>query len=319
MKVLITGSSGYCGRVISAHLAARGVPVVGLDVEPPRSGTDVQGFTFERVDVRLRAQVERAFETHAPTHAIHLAFRVDPTHDAQADRILNIEGSRNVGEACFESPSIRQAVLMSSISVYGPHRDNPEWIDEQQPPRPAGYPYAEHKTACEAIWRALAAGRRRNLVILRSCTVAGPGYSKPGGVIRTIARSPLLPRVPGGDGRIQLIHEQDLAGLVDRVIHDGDVRGTFNLCPASFSTIRALGRTQGHPSIPVPLFVLRALLGIAWHLRIRGAAPSAAPLLAHGIVASPARLVSRYGYSFRYGTREAFLDAVEKRRLRGTL
>ncbi|MBW2263029.1 MAG: NAD-dependent epimerase/dehydratase family protein [Deltaproteobacteria bacterium] len=318
-KVLITGSSGYCGHVIAAHLAGRGVPVVGLDVEPPRAGAERPGFTFEHVDVRHRGQVERVFATHEPTHVIHLAFRIDPTHDPEADRVLNVEGSRNVGDACFGAPSIRQAVLMSSISVYGAHEDNPEWIDEDQPMRPGGYAYAEHKKQCEAQWRALAKRAGRNLVILRMCTVAGPSCTKPGGVVRTIARSPLLPSIMGGDGRIQLIHEQDLAELVDRVIHDEEASGTFNLCPDSFSTIRALGRTQGRPSVPVPLPVLRALLGLLWRLRIGGAAPEAAPLLAHGIVASPARLVDRYGYSFRYGTREAFLDAVEKRRLRGTL
>jgi UDP-glucose 4-epimerase len=289
MRVLITGSSGYCGRVIAGHLADIGVPVVGLDVDPPRSGVARPGFAFERVDVRRRGQVERAVAAHEPTHVIHLAFRLDPTHDPEADRILDVEGSRNVGEACFEAPSIRQAVLMSSISVYGAHDDNPEWIDEDQPLRPAGYSYAEHKKLCESQWRTISERTGKNLVVLRMCTVAGPSYTKSGGVVRTIARSPLLPSVPHGDGRIQLIHEKDLAELVGRVVHDEEITGTFNLCPDSFSTIRALGRTLGRPSVPIPLPVLRIFLGLLWRLRIGGATPAAVPLLAHGIVASPAR------------------------------
>jgi UDP-glucose 4-epimerase len=319
MNVLITGSSGYCGRVIAAHLEKRGVPVVGLDVQPPPTGGREQRLAFERVDVRRADQVARAFAAHRPTHVIHLAFRVDPTHDREADRLHDVEGTRHVADACLATSTVRQAVLMSSISVYGAHEDNPEWIDEDHPLRPAGYSYAEHKAQCEIIWRNLARRARPRPVILRACTVAGPGYDRSGGVVSTIARSPVLPSVTGGDGRIQLIHERDLAGLVERITGDGEITGTFNLCPDSFSTIEALGRTQARRCIPVPLPVLRAILGLAWHLRIGPGPPAAAPLLAHGIVASPARLVSRYGYVFRYGTREAFLDAVEKRRLRGTL
>jgi UDP-glucose 4-epimerase len=319
MNVLITGSSGYCGRVIAAHLARRGVPVVGLDLQPPASGDPGQRFTFERVDVRRRAQVAGAFAAHRPTHVIHLAFRVDPTHEPQADRLHDVQGSGNVADACLCTSSVRQAVLMSSISVYGAHEDNPEWIDEDQPLRPGGYSYAEHKVQCEVLWRSLARGPGARPVILRTCTVVGPSYTRPGGVVRTIARSPLLPSITGGDGRIQLIHERDLAELVERIIGDGQITGTFNLCPDSFSTIEALGRTQARRCIPVPLPALRAILGLAWHLRLGATPPAAAPLLAHGIVASPARLVGRYGHVFRYGTREAFLDAVKKRRLRGTL
>jgi UDP-glucose 4-epimerase len=319
MNVLITGSSGYCGRVITAHLVSRGVPVVGLDVQPPASGDPGRRYTFESVDVRSRAQIEGAFAAHRPTHVIHLAFRVDPTHDPEADRRHNVEGSENVAEACLATSSVRQAVLMSSISVYGAHEDNPEWIDEDQPLRPGGYSYAEHKVESEARWRILARGSGTRPVILRTCTVAGPSYAKPGGVVRTIARSPLLPSVTGGDGRIQLLHERDLAGLVERVIRDERITGTFNLCPDSFSTIEALGRTRARRCVPVPLPALRAALGLAWHLRLGATPPAAAALLAYGIVASPARLVGRYGYVFRYGTREAFLDAVEKRGLRGTL
>ena len=115
MKVLITGSSGYCGQVIATHLVGRGVPVVGLDVEPPPSGAPRSGFTFERVDVRRRWRVERVVAAHEPTHVIHLAFRIEPSHDPETDRILNVEGSRNVGETCFEAPTISELVNGSTL------------------------------------------------------------------------------------------------------------------------------------------------------------------------------------------------------------
>ena len=319
MKVLVTGSSGYCGRVIARHLVNRGIRVVGLDVQPPGRDAGHPGLAFVQADVRSRGLLERIVAAHEPTHVIHLAFRIDPTHDPEADRVLNVDGSLNVGRACFAAPSVRQVVLMSSTSVYGAHRDNPEWIDEDHPLRSDGYPYADHKRRCEARFRAMARGTDKRLVILRPCTVAGPSTPRRGGVVRTIARSPLLPSVIGGDGRIQLVHEDDLAELVSCVLHDAEIAGTFNLCPDSYSTIEALGRTQGARCIPVHPAVLRLLLGLGWRLRLSSTSPAAAPLVAHGIVGSAARIRERYGYAFRFGTREAFLDAVARRVEAGTL
>ena len=41
--------------------------------------------------------------------------------------------------------------------------------------------------------------------------------------------------------------------------------------------------------------------------------------MAYGIIVSPKKLMARYSYTFKYSTKEAFLDAVEKRKANGTL
>jgi UDP-glucose 4-epimerase len=270
-------------------------------------------------DVRDARAVADVLASHEPSHVVHLAYIMDPVHDGNLEHDVNVQGTRNVFEAAQRTPSVTQFVLMSSISVYGAHPGNPEWIAEDAPLRPGAYSYARHKKTSEE--HCLGAPRREdmNVVVLRMCTAAGPGYTRPGGVVRAIARLPLLPSVIGGDGRIQFIHEEDLAALVWEIVSDDDVSGVFNLCPDSYSTIPELRRELGRAVAPVPLVLLKAVLGLLWHLRIASVTPAMAALMAHGIVATPAKIVGRYGYTFAYSAREAFLDAVQKRRRKGTL
>jgi UDP-glucose 4-epimerase len=319
VKVLITGSSGYCGRAIAARLLEEGIAVVGVDASPVRTRGADPGFAFERVDVRDRGGLREVFDAHGPSHVIHLAYLIDPTGNGSRDREVNVRGSRNVLEVANETPGVIQFVLASSVSAYGAHPDNPRWLREEDPLRPNDFPYAEHKKATEDACVAMPRRSDLRLVILRLCTVVGPGYEKPGGVLSTIARSPFLPSVIGADGRIQLIHEADLVEVFLGVVRDARIEGTFNLCPDSDSTIAELGRACDRPIVPVPLPLLRAAFGFARRLGIGGVTPGMAPLLAHGIVASPAKLARRLGYSFRHSTREAFSRAVDERRRRGTL
>ncbi|MFH1434297.1 MAG: NAD-dependent epimerase/dehydratase family protein [Pseudomonadota bacterium] len=319
MKILITGVGGFCGSFLSSHFTKKDERVIGLDIEPNPELVNLDNFQYIRCDVREKVALFRIFQEHRPDCVIHLAYLLDPVHDRALEYDVDVGGTKNVLEEANETPSVRQFILMSSASVYGAHPDNPEWLDEDAPLRPAGYNYAVYKREGERFCRTFERRGDMNLVILRMCVAVGPSYRKPGGTVATLANSILIPDIPGGDGRIQLIHEHDAAELVDRIVRDEKIAGTFNLCSDSFSTIRELGRECGRTFVPMPLGLLKVLFGAMWHLRLAGLTPAMAPLLAHGIVASPKKLMERYGYTFRYSTREAFLDTVRRRRAMGTL
>ena len=81
-----------------------------------------------------------------------------PFHD------VNALGTANVARAAAES-GVRALVLVSSVSVYGPHEE--QLVDETFPCRPDG-PYAESKHWAEQLATEIAAAAGMRLTILRT-------------------------------------------------------------------------------------------------------------------------------------------------------
>lgn len=317
MKILITGSSGYVGYVLARHFTGRGVPVVGLDLAPNPAWAGHPLFTFRECDVTRRDALADAFRLERPTHVFHLAFLMNPLHDARREREIDVGGSINVLEEANRSETVVQLVLLSSTSAYGAWPENRRWIQETAPLRPRDYRYGIHKQEVERFYGGLARRRDLKLVILRMCTAVGPTYHKAGGVVALLANSPVLPRINGRDCELQFLHEDDLTALVDLVVGDIVIEGTFNVAPDSFATTRDLAPDKWF--VPLPLWLARGLAALLWRLHLSDVMPSAMDLSTYGIIADPAKLRDRYGYRFKYGTREAFETTVTERRAKGTL
>lgn len=317
MRILITGSSGYVGGVLARHFTSAGAEVVGLDLAADAAWPGHARFGFLRCDVTRREALADAFADARPTHVIHLAFLMNPIHDARREHEIDVEGSVNVLEECDRRASVRQLVLLSSTSAYGAWPDRPPWITEDAPLRPRDYRYGQHKKEVEERYAARARRGSLRLVVLRMCTAVGGTYHKAGGVVALLANAPFLPRFEGRHCELQFIHEDDLTVLLDRIVHDEEVEGTFNLAPDSFATTREL--VPGRRFVPVPLRLARGLAWVLWKLHLAEVMPSAIDLSTWGIVADPAKLMERYRYAFKYGTLEAFREAVRARRENGTL
>ena len=318
-KILITGSTGYCGHFLARHFAGAGIPVVGLDIAPHPVIKEVPGFTFIKTDIRDRAALEKIFAAEQPSHVIHLAYLMDPIHDKKFEYDVDVMGSKYIFEISNATASVKQFILMSSASAYGAFPDNPEFLAEDSQLRPRDYNYGIYKREVESYYRSYPKRQDLKLVIFRMCTAVGPSYYKPGGVVSTVAKAPFILDVKGGDGRVQFIHEEDVIALFEKIVNDADVEDTFNLAPPSYATTRELGEAYGKKLIPLPLWMLRGIFWILWNLRIAALTPAIARLMAYGIIVSPKKLMARYSYTFKYSTKEAFLDAVEKRKANGTL
>jgi len=318
-KILITGSTGYCGHFLARHFAGQGIPVVGLDIAPHLGVKDIPGFTFIKTDIRDRAALEKIFAAEQPSHVLHLAFLMDPVHDKKYEYDVDVMGSKHAFELANATSSVRQFVLLSSAAAYGAFPDNPEFLTEEAPLRPRDYNYGIYKREVENFYHSYPKRADLKLVIFRMCTAVGPSYYKPGGVVSTVTKSPFMLDIKGGDGRVQFIHEEDVIALFDRVVNDADVEDTFNLAPPSYATTRELAKPFGKRFIPLPLWLLRGIFWIIWNLRLAALTPAIARLMAHGIIISPKKLMARYDYTFKYSAKDAFLDAVASRQANGTL
>lgn len=317
VKILITGSSGYVGYVLARHFTSGGVPVVGLDLAPNPAWGGHALFRFRACDVTRREALADAFREERPTHVIHLAFLMNPIHDERREHDVDVGGSINVLEEANRTPTVDQLILLSSTSAYGAWPGNRRWIQEVAPLRPRDYRYGVHKKEVEETWARLPRRRDLRLVTLRMCTAVGPTYHKAGGVVALLANAPFLPRLGGRYCELQFIHEDDLTALFDLVVRDREIEGVFNLAPDSFAT--TLDLVPRKVFVPIPLWLARAAVAALWRLRLSDVMPSAMDLSTWGILADPAKLMARYRYRFKFGTREAFLATVRERRAKGTL
>ncbi len=138
MRYLVTGAAGFIGSEVSHALLGNGHEVVGLDnindyYDPQlkyarlKRLEDTSNFTFLKLDLCDKKNIENMFNDHDFERVIHLAaqagVRYSLTHPhAYID--ANITGTLNILEGCRHA-NVGHLVYASSSSVYG--------LNEQMP------------------------------------------------------------------------------------------------------------------------------------------------------------------------------------------
>jgi nucleoside-diphosphate-sugar epimerase len=317
MKLLITGSSGNVGFILSKYFSQKGIRVVGLDIVKNPIWEGNNNFTFYKADVTGIDELRKIFSKENPTHILHLAYLMKPLHNVIKEYVIDVGGSKNVIIVSNETTSVKQFIQFSSTSAYGGWPDNRLWIKETDPLRPGDYRYGINKKKIEEYINTFNGRKDLKFVIVRLCTIIGPSEYKKGGLVRLIANSPFLIMYGSRHCDVQFIHEDDLTSLIDLIIKDKDIEGTFNLVPDSYSTVKDL--VPDKKFLNLPLQCMKALTGLLWFLRIARMRPPAIQLSAYGIVADAEKLKKRYNYTFKYTTLTGFRQVVEEMKKQGKL
>jgi len=155
MKLLVTGTEGYIGAVLTGVLAAQGHEVTGLDTGYYREGQLYDGLPVPvrtlRRDVRqVRDEDLRGFDA-----VVHLAeLSNDPLgqHNPEVTYAINHHASVALAETC-RRVGITRFVYTSSCSVYGVAGEDVVTEESATNPQTA---YANCKTFVERDVRALA-------------------------------------------------------------------------------------------------------------------------------------------------------------------
>lgn len=175
MRVIVTGSSGFLGRHVAAHLARSGHAVLGIDISPPPAGFDGwTHITADLTDPATALELVRDAEV-----VVHIAAIPRPTGRTAGDVFhTNVGSTFNVVEAA-RLARIPRLVYASSFSVLGypfgepfvPPRSLP--VDEEHPVD-AKDPYGLSKWLGEEIVEAAVRQGGLSAVSLRMPWVQSP-------------------------------------------------------------------------------------------------------------------------------------------------
>lgn len=301
-RVLITGAAGYVGTRLGVHLA-REHAVVGTDLRPR---TDL-GFEVLPLDVRDRS-LGRLLRDRRITHVVHLASVLEGRGDRAREYDIDVNGTRNVVEACLAA-RVGHLTVASSGAAYGYRADNPAWITEDAPLRadPA-FAYAHHKRLVEEML----AGYRRShpalgQLVLRIGTVLGATTQNQ--ITALFLRRRIL-AVRGSASPFVFIWDEDVAGAIAHGLR-GNRTGIYNVAGDGALPIREIARRLGKPVLELPASLLRGALALGRTFGLSRYGPEQLDFLRWRPVLDNTRLKEEFGYRPRKTSAEAFTIFAE--------
>jgi nucleoside-diphosphate-sugar epimerase len=206
-RVAVTGATGFIGRHLTAHLAARGFEVRAVVRRGPT------GFpAFSRNVVVVQAPLAGAALTHAFAGVdcvVHLAGVISALTEAEYMSV-NVEGTRAVAEAARSVHT--RLVHVSSLAAAGPASSwRPRAEDDPSTPIT---PYGRSKLESERVVASLEGLR---WIVLRPGVVYGPGDRALLPLFR-FARLGVLPLVGSPRAAYTFIHVADLVRAIEAAI-----------------------------------------------------------------------------------------------------
>jgi nucleoside-diphosphate-sugar epimerase len=223
MNIFITGASGFIGQAIVKESLQGGHSVRAL-LLPQEPESLAAGTTVIRGDVTRPETLARTIE--GSDAVIHLAGAVG-FQTWKSCLAINRDGTSNVAREAVSS-NVRRFVHMSSVSVYGRTPSVP--IREDFPLKKIGDPYGDTKIDAEMILRGLEGDGKLDLTIIRPTVVYGPTDNKFVPTLLRNLRSGKFRVIGDGEQTVDLIHVDDLAAFVLRVLEEPLTIGrTYNM------------------------------------------------------------------------------------------
>jgi len=213
VRVLVTGASGFVGRMACAELRGHGHQVAALVRTP---GSEPAGTRPHQGDVTDASSLGRAIDSAQPDAVVHLAAETAATKDAERIEQVNVQGTRNVVEACV-SAGVERFVFCSTVVTGNAHG---ETLTEEST-LPVDTVYGRSKQKGEDIVRE----SDMRTAIIRPGHVYGPGGWYEAEFIKRLQQPGRLAVVGKGDNWWDVVRVEDVAtALVLALEKAGDGR-----------------------------------------------------------------------------------------------
>lgn len=234
LRILVTGASGFVGSAIEGCCQTAGMRVLSTarsDVKPTGA---LEYFKADITDPE--SLIEAMSDVDCVVHAAGLAHQFRESIKPAEFIKTNVKGTENVASAAVGA-GVKHFVLISSVSVYGPH--GAMACDEDTLCQPTG-PYAESKYHAEKRTVQIFKDSDTRLTILRLATVYGEG--DPGNVARLMRMIDRGRFVWVGDGsnRKSLIHRDDVGRACAQVVLQASKGTNIYNVSTSINTMREI-------------------------------------------------------------------------------
>jgi nucleoside-diphosphate-sugar epimerase len=145
MRVLVTGATGFVGRVTCAELLGRGHDVTALVRRP---GSEPPGTAAVNGDIAAQDDaLNEALASAAPQAVIHLAAEIASQRSAAKIQNTNVDGTRRLTEAAKAASTDPKFVFCSTVVTGEAHGE----LLEPDKPLPVETPYGRSKQEGERI------------------------------------------------------------------------------------------------------------------------------------------------------------------------
>lgn len=296
-RILITGAAGYIGFQLGQRLCQDHF-VLGMDI---RTRPEAE-FPIRQLDIRS-STVANLMAEHRITHVVHLACVVEPSGNAERDYDIDVNGTRNILDACV-AQHIQHLTIASSGAAYGYHADNPAWLNESHPLRGnAEFSYAAHKRQVEEILAGYRATQPQlKQLVMRPGTVLG--QSTHNMITRLFAGRRLL-ALSGAPSPFVFIWDQDVLAAMELGIR-AEKTGLFNLAGDGAMTLHEIAQRLGKPVLTLPAWLVRSALAVGHSLGLTRYGPSQLNFLRYRPVLDNTALKRDFGFQPQKTSHQTF-------------
>ena len=319
MRIVVTGATGNVGsqllpQLLDHRLPGGGSPeVVGIARRLPADPDPrVEWHSLDVAEDDLSRAVRGA------DVVVHLAWLLQPSHDPDEMRRVNLGGSRRVFDAVIRE-GVPALVHASSIGAYSPAPKDRR-VDESHPTEGiATSTYSRHKAEAERMLDRLEAEHpERRVVRMRKGIVVQPDaasalarYFLGPFVPQSLVRRSLVPLVPGVDRlAVQALHAYDAAAAYVLACTT-PVEGAFNLAAEPVLDPPTLARLLGARTVPVPAALLRGAVDASWRLHLQPTDPGWVDIGRYGPLMDTTRATEVLGWTPTRDAGQALVDTVD--------
>ena len=250
MRVVVTGSKGFVGHWLIAHLEDQGDEVIGLDAE---------------VDITEPVALREAVINAGPEAICHLAALASVGASwgaSEATYRVNTVGTANVLDAALACSPRPRVLLISSSEVYGRVSPDDLPLSEDRPFAPVS-PYAASKAAAEMIGLQTWLGSGLEVVRARPFNHTGPGQRRDfvvPALAEQVARAVQTgaDRLSTGnlDARRDLTDVRDVVRAYRMLLTSGEAGAVYNVCRGEAVSIREVAeRLLRLSGVDLPIIV----------------------------------------------------------------